>query len=132
MGNAEDVEPRRPLLKLRTIFTTKRDMVKTRSQLVERLWTRPIDVPMNPKERATEEPDDVVEWAGVFVEHRIESEQSLIPSSTPVEVTDRHSYVGQRGKLGHRVPSHFGLQATPLALDHPVLAMDSASAPAIS
>ena len=68
-----------PLSKLGPVRTTKRDVVKARPQLIKRLCTRWGGMLVNAEQRAAKEPHDVVERAGVLVEHRIGAEQSLIP-----------------------------------------------------
>ena len=60
---------------------------------------------VNTEQRAaTKEPHNVAERAGIFIEHRIGAEQSLIPSSASVDISYRHSDMRYCGKLGHRYP----------------------------
>jgi hypothetical protein len=67
---------------------------------------------VNAEQRAAQEPHDVAERAGVLVEHRIGAEQPPIPGPTPVKIGDRHSDMGNRGKLSHHAPNSFGPYST--------------------
>ena len=62
------------LHELSPIRATERDVVKPWPQLIERLCTRRAGMAVNAEQRAAEEPHDVVERAGVLVEHRIHAE----------------------------------------------------------
>ena len=101
-----------PLSKLGPVRTTKRNVVKARPQLIERLCTRWGDMLVNAEQRAAKQPHDVVERAGVLVEHRIGPEQSLIPGPAPIKISDCHGDMRNRGKLSHHVPNSSGTYST--------------------
>jgi hypothetical protein len=112
VGDPKGVQMRFPLSKLGPVRTTKRDVVKARPQLIERLCTRWGGMLVNAEQRAAKEPHDVVERAGVLVEHRIGAEQSLIPRPAPIKISDRHGDMRNRGKLSHHVPNSFETYST--------------------
>jgi hypothetical protein len=101
-----------PLSKLGPVRTTKRDVVKARPQLIKRLCTRWGGMLVNAEQRAAKEPHDVVERAGVLVEHRIGAEQSLIPGPAPIKISDGHGDMRNRGKLSHHNPNSFETYST--------------------
>jgi 2-hydroxychromene-2-carboxylate isomerase len=112
VGDPQRVQTRFPLFKLAPIPTTERDVVKARPQLIEWLCTRWGGMVVNAEQRAAKEPHDVVERAGVLVEHRIGAEQSLIPGPAPIKIGDGHGGMRNRRKLGHHAPTSSGRYST--------------------
>src|SRR5205823_11946878 len=78
-------------------------MVEPGSELAEGVAALGLRVLVDPEQRgATEQPDDVVERAGVLVEHGLGVEETLIPSGAASEVAHGDSDVGNAGKRSHR------------------------------
>lgn len=76
-------------------------MVQARATFVERLGTLQVRKVVNPNERPSHEPDDVVEGTGVFVDDGIGAEQLLVPGPAAVEVTYGQRHVCDCGKFRH-------------------------------
>jgi hypothetical protein len=116
VGDPKCVQTRFPLFELCPIRATKRDVVKPWAQLIERLCTRWGGLQVYAERRVAKEPYDVVVGAGVFVNHRIGAEQSLIPGPAAIEIGYRHGYMRKRGKLSHHAPNSSGTYATGSAI----------------
>ncbi len=100
------------MFKLGPVRAAERHVIKARPQLVERLRTRRGGMLVNAEQRAAKQPHDVVERAGVLVEHRVDAELSPIPGPAPIKIGDRHGDMGDRGKLSHHAPNSLGPYST--------------------
>src|SRR6478735_7692247 len=77
-------------------------MVEPDPALVERTGGRVREL-VQADERATDGPYDVTERSRVLVEHRLRSEQPLVPRNAAIQITDGQSDVSDRRKVRHGV-----------------------------
>src|SRR5688500_20165750 len=104
VGNAQVVEPGLPLLELAPAGYAETDVVEAGAQLAERLVALRVRMLVDPEEAsAVEYPHDVVEQAGVLVEHRLRVKESLVPRPAGAEVVDRHRHMSNPRKP-HQAP----------------------------
>src|SRR3954453_12397400 len=81
-------------------------MVEPDPALVERPGGRVREL-VQADERATDGPYDVTEWSRVLVQHRLRSEQLLVPRNTAIQIAHGQSDVCDRRKVRHGVLQKF-------------------------
>src|SRR6516165_5195398 len=105
VGDAQLIEASLPLGKLVARRAGEREVVKPRPALVERLGAGRIGELVEPDQCLTaDEPDDVPERPGVLVQHRLGTEEPLVPRHAPVEIGHGEGDVGDGRELGHGSP----------------------------
>src|SRR3984885_9316400 len=101
MGNAELIEPIRPLLELVSIGAVEGQMMQAHAALVERQVVSRVGELVQANEgRTPYQPDHVSKWARVLVEDRLGGEQVLVPRDAAVEIADREHDRGDSREIG--------------------------------
>jgi hypothetical protein len=102
IGYAELVQAAFPILELGPARTGEGEMIQAWPTLVERFGALQIGELVKPDKRPFQEPDDMVEGTGIFIDQWVRAEQLLIPGAAASEVGHCESHVGDRRKRGHR------------------------------
>jgi hypothetical protein len=76
-------------------------VIQTDPTLIERLVARWIGELMEPHQRLADEPDDMAEGSGIFVEDWFCVEQRSVPGNAPIQIADRQRAVSNSRKLRH-------------------------------